>query len=231
MDEPYISIKSWAEEDRPREKLLQKGVSVLSTNELLAILLRSGSDHESALDLGRRILNDCDNDLNQLALLGVRDLMNKYRGIGMAKASSVIAAVELGRRRQPENAGKKITIRSSLDAYHYVRPFLSDLEHEEVWVVYLEHSNQIKGCERLSAGGMNNSIIDVRILFRKVINTKACHIIIAHNHPTGVLAPSVSDEAATEKIRDAGALLDIHLHDHIIVGKGGYYSFMDAGKL
>lgn len=231
MDEQYISIKSWAEEDRPREKLLQKGVSVLSTNELLAILLRSGSDRESALDLGRRILKDCDNDLNQLALLGVRELMNKYKGIGVAKAASVIAAIELGRRRQPDGTGKKITIRSSRDAYHYINPFLCDLGHEEVWIIYLEHSNHIKGCERLSVGGMNNSIIDIRLLFHRVINMKACHIIIAHNHPTGVLEPSINDEAITEKIRKAGALLDIHLHDHIIVGKGGYYSFMDAGKL
>ena len=231
MGEQYFPLKSWAEEDRPREKLLQKGVSVLSTNELLAILLRSGSDKESAIDLSRRILTDCNNDLNQLAMLGVHELMNNYKGIGVAKAASLIAAIELGRRRKPEDSSKKIIVRSSLDAYHYINPFLCDLEHEEVWVIYLEHSNKIKGCERLSAGGMNTSIIDVRILFRKAIDMKACHIIIAHNHPDGVMMPSGSDETVTRKIKEAGELLDVHLYDHLIIGKGHYYSFVDSGKL
>lgn len=226
-----LSIKSWAEEDRPREKLLQKGVASLSVNELLAILLRSGADNESALDLARRILADCDNDLNQLALLGVRELMNKYRGIGIAKAASVIAAIELGRRRKPELRSDLMTVRSSRDAYQYIKPFLSDLDHEEFWVIYLSHSNRIKGSERLSAGGMNNTVIDVRILFRKAMDIKACFIIIAHNHPSGVLMPSSDDESITRKVREAGKLLDILLYDHIIVGDGGYYSFIDADKL
>lgn len=231
MGEQYLSMKSWAEEDRPREKLLQKGVSMLSTNELLAILLRSGTDNESALDLARRILKDCNDDLNQLALLGVRELMNQYKGVGIAKASSVIAAVELGRRRTPEMRKKTMFVRSSRDAYHYINPFLCDLDHEEVWVIYLAHSNHILGNERLSAGGMNNSIIDSRILFRKALNMKACFIILAHNHPTGILNPSTLDEMVTRKIKDAGELLDIRLYDHIIVGHGEYYSFVDHEKL
>lgn len=231
MGEQYLSMKSWAEEDRPREKMLQKGVSMLSTNELLAILLRSGSDHESALDLSRRILKDCHDDLNQLALLGVRELMNQYKGIGIAKASSVIAAIELGRRRKPEMKKKAMFIRSSRDAYHYINPFLCDLDHEEVWVIYLAHSNHILGSERLSAGGMNNSIIDSRILFRKAINMKACFIILAHNHPTGILNPSKLDEMITQKVKEAGELLDIRLYDHIIIGHGEYYSFVDQEKL
>lgn len=231
MGGQYLSMKSWAEEDRPREKMLQKGVSMLSTNELLAILLRSGSDHESALDLSRRILKDCHDDLNQLALLGVRELMNQYKGIGIAKASSVIAAIELGRRRKPEMKKKAMFIRSSRDAYHYINPFLCDLDHEEVWVIYLAHSNHILGSERLSAGGMNNSIIDSRILFRKAINMKACFIILAHNHPTGILNPSKLDEIITQKVKEAGELLDIRLYDHIIIGHGEYYSFVDQEKL
>lgn len=231
MSGQNLSMKSWAEEDRPREKLLQKGVTSLSTNELLAILLRSGADNESALDLARRILSDCDNDLNQLALLGVRDLMNKYRGIGIAKAASVIAAIEIGRRRKPDARKDLMTIKSSHDAYQYIKPFLSDLEHEEFWVIYLTHSNRIKGSERLSVGGMSNTVIDARILFRKAIDVKACFIIIAHNHPSGVLFPSFEDEVITRKIQEAGKLLDILLYDHIIVGNGGYYSFIDAGKL
>lgn len=231
MGGQYIPMSSWAEEDRPREKLLQKGVATLSTNELVAILLRSGGDNESALDLSRRILSDCDNDLNRLALLGVRELMNQYRGIGIAKASSVIAAIELGRRRKPESKKGAMFVRSSRDAYHYINPFLCDLDHEEVWVIYLANSNHIMGYERLSAGGMNTSIIDTRILFRKAINMKACFIILAHNHPTGVLQPSVLDETVTRKIKDAGELLDVRLYDHIIVGNGDYYSFVDEGKL
>lgn len=231
MDGQYLSMKSWAKDEQPREKLLQHGVAALSLNELFAILLRSGVGGESALELARRILADHGNDLNELARCGVRELMNRYKGVGMAKAASIIAAMEIGRRRKPETAGQRLTIRFSQDAYHYVRSFLADLDHEEFWVVYLTHGNRVKGCECLSSGGMSGTVIDVRILFRKALAVKAACLIVAHNHPGGALHPSSCDEAITRKILEGGNLLDIKLCDHIIVGRNGYYSFADEGML
>lgn len=226
MSEQYLSIKSWAEDDRPREKLLQKGVAALSTNELFAILLRSGKGGESALDLARRILSDYNNDLNILARVGVLELVNKYKGIGIAKATSIIAAIEIGRRRIPEVSPGK-TVRSSTDAYAYIAPILKDLDHEEFWVIYLNISNHIKGSERLSSGGMSSTVIDVRMVFRKALDMKACAIIIVHNHPGGSLIPSEYDRAITEKIYEAGKMIDMKLFDHLIVGGNGYFSFVD----
>lgn len=231
MSEQHLSIKNWAEDDRPREKLLQKGVAVLSTNELLAILLRSGVGGESAIGLSRRILNDCGNDLNQLARLGVRELMNKYKGVGVAKAAAVIAAIELGRRRKTESDKDALVIISSKDVYYYIQPLIGDLDHEEFWVIFLNNANRIIGSEKLFSGGMETAVVDVRILFRKVLDIKASSIIVAHNHPSGRVVPSTYDGAITHKIRKAGEILDIRLFDHIIVGGSAYYSFADEGKL
>lgn len=231
MGEQYLPMKYWAGEDRPREKLLQKGVGALTINELFAILLRSGVGGESALELARRILADNNNDLNLLAHRGVRELMNKYKGVGMAKASAIVAAMEIGRRRGPEALSNNSVIRFSKDAYHYIRSFMLDLEHEEFWVIYLTHANRVKGCECLSSGGMESTIIDIRILFRNALEAKATYIIVAHNHPGGTLKPSTYDEMITRKICEGGKLLDIKLYDHIIVGGNAYFSFVDEGLL
>ena len=231
MDEQYLPINKWAEDEKPREKLLQKGAAALSLNELFAILLRSGVGGESALALARRIMAGCNNDLNVLARCQVRELMNRYKGVGMAKAAAIVAAMEIGRRRKPEAFNERITIRFSRDAFDYVRPFLEDLEHEEFWVVYLTHANRVKGCECLSSGGMEGTVIDLRILFRNALHMKATYLIIAHNHPAGTLRPSTYDELITRKIYDAGNILDIKLYDHIIVGGNSYFSFADEGLL
>lgn len=231
MDEQYLPMKYWADDERPREKLLQKGVSALSMNELFAILLRSGVNGESALELARRILSDNNNDLNLLARRGVRELMNKYKGVGIAKSAAIVAAMEIGRRRRPEEMNMRSALRFSRDAYLYIRSFMVDLEHEEFWVVYLSHSNGVKGCECLSSGGMDATVIDVRMLFRNALDIKATYIIIAHNHPGGALQPSTYDEMITRKILEGGRLLDIKLYDHIIVGGDSYFSFADEGLL
>ncbi len=231
MNDVYLPIHSWAEDERPREKMLQKGASVLSINELFAVLLRSGVNGESALELARRILTDNGNDLNELARRGVRELMNTYKGIGLAKATALVAAMELGRRRRPEKAAFTPSVHYSRDAYLYIRSFMEDLEHEEFWVIYLSHANHIKGCGCLSSGGMNSTVIDVRMLFRTALERKATNIIVAHNHPGGNLKPSEYDKVITRKIYQGGKLLDINLYDHIIVGGSSYYSFADEGSL
>lgn len=231
MENEYIPISSWSEDDRPREKMAVKGAAALSTNELLAILLRSGSGGESALDLARRILADCGNDLNRLARLSLDELSSRYKGMGLAKAAAVIAAMELGRRRALAEAGESPVLNTSLDIYNYLRPRMSDLDHEEFWVVLLSGGCRVKGCERLFSGGWDGTMIDVRMLFRRVLESRASAIVIAHNHPSGNLRPSPQDMALTKKVREAGKLLDINLLDHLIVCLGGYYSFADEGTL
>lgn len=231
MDGKYIPISSWAEDDKPREKLLSKGVSALSTNELLAILLRSGSDGESALDLARRVLSDHNNDLNVVARLGVRDFMNVYKGIGVAKAASVIAAFELGRRRGLVGKTDVMTLVSSRDIYELLQPRIGDLDHEEFWVIFLNTGCRVKSCERLFSGGMEGTLVDMRILFRKALEMKARSFVIAHNHPSGNIEPSNQDIELTRKIRKAGDTLDIILLDHLVITSHGFYSFADCGIL
>ena len=231
MDGKYIPISSWAEDDKPREKLLSKGVSALSTNELLAILLRSGSDGESALDLARRILSDHNNDLNVVARLGVRDFMNVYKGIGVAKAASVIAAFELGRRRGLVGKTDVMTLVSSRDIYELLQPRIGDLDHEEFWVIFLNTGCRVKSCERLFSGGMEGTLVDMRILFRKALEMKARSFVIAHNHPSGNIEPSNQDIELTRKIRKAGDTLDIIFLDHLVITSHGFYSFADYGIL
>lgn len=231
MNNQRLSMKLWAEDERPREKLMQNGAAALSLNELFAILLRSGVGGESAVEVARQILADYHNDLNELAHCGIRELMNKYKGVGIAKAASIIAAMEIGRRRLPVGQEQKTIIRFSKDAYHYIRPFMLDLEYEEFWVMYLTRDNRVKGCECLSSGGMDGTVVDVRMLFRNALEMKASSILIAHNHPGGVLLPSSYDEMITRKVQEAGCVMDIKLYDHIIVGADHYYSFADEGLL
>lgn len=227
----YIPMKSWAKDDKPREKLLQKGVASLSTNELLAIILRSGNIGESVLELSRRILSDCGNELNNLAKMSVRELVKKYKGIGVAKAAAIIVAMEIGRRRMQEEVVLTRAISSSAEAYAYIAPILRDLEHEEFWVLFLNRANRILGSECLSVGGMVSTVIDIRVLFRKALEMKATALIVAHNHPGSSLYPSEHDRSVTESIRSAGNLLDIVLHDHLIIAGNNYYSFVDEGIL
>ena len=225
----YLPMKSWAKDEQPREKLLQHGASALALNELFAILLRSGVGGESALELSRRLLADYHHDLNALARCGVRELMNRYKGVGMAKAATIVAAMEIGRRRKSLNETLRPIIRTSQDAYQYVKSFLADLDHEEFWVIYLNHANRILGCESLFSGGIDKTVIDVRVLFRNALERKSVNLIVAHNHPGGTLKPSLQDENITQKITKGGCLLDIKLLDHLIVSPEGYYSFVDAG--
>ena len=231
MADNYIPISSWAEDDKPREKMLLKGVASLSVNELLAILLRSGSGGESALDLARRILADSNNDLNLLARLSVSDFMSRYKGVGMAKAASIIAAMELGRRRALSTVREEPMLTTSRDLYDYLQPLIGDLDHEEFWVMTLSSACRIKSCERLFSGGIESTIIDIRMVFRKVLESKACSVVIAHNHPSGKDRPSAQDIVLTKKVREAGKVLDIVLLDHIIVCPDRYYSFADSGML
>ena len=183
------------------------------------------------MDLARRILADCGNDLNRLARLSLDELSSRYKGMGLAKAAAVVAAMELGRRRALAEAGESPVLNTSLDIYNYLRPRMSDLDHEEFWVVLLSGGCRVKGCERLFSGGWDGTMIDVRMLFRRVLESRASAIVIAHNHPSGNLRPSPQDMALTKKVREAGKLLDINLLDHLIVCLGGYYSFADEGTL
>ncbi|CAM1352533.1 RadC family protein [Tenacibaculum insulae] len=225
-----ISIKSWALDDRPREKLMLKGKSALSDAELVAILIGSGSREESAVSLSKKILISVNNDLNALAKLSIEELM-RFKGIGEAKAISIITALELGKRKQFEEGDTIIKIKSSLDAATIFTPFLEDLEHEEFWVLYLNNSNKVLANHQLSKGGFTATLVDIRLLYKKALKLSAVGIIVAHNHPSGKLAPSKSDIQLTNKIKEAGITLDIKLLDHLIITEKTYFSFADEGIL
>ncbi|MDR1756338.1 MAG: DNA repair protein RadC [Culturomica sp.] len=230
MENTNVPICKLAKDERPREKLQEKGIAALSTSELLAILLRSGIHGESALALSRQILNDCGNRLSELARWNVDAMMKRYHGVGIAKAASLVVAMELGRRRAVEIA-KVVTIHSSSQLFEYVSPWLQDLEYEEFWVVFLNRGNRILGYEKLFMGGMSGTVVDVRILFRRALEMKCSAIIVIHNHPSGTLHPSEYDKQVTTRIREGGKLLDIALYDHIIVSGVSYFSFLDEGLL
>ncbi len=223
------SIKSWAEEDRPREKMLLKGREALSDAELLAILLGSGSKAESAVDLARRILNDIDN----LDTLGKKPLHHllQYKGIGNAKAITVAAALELGRRRQSYNPRKKDKINSSPLAYQLLGSYLSDLPHEEFWVVHLSQRNTVLAKDKISQGGLSATVVDPKLIFSKALRHNAAAIILYHNHPSGQCDPSTEDILLTKRIVHAGYYLSIRVNDHIIVGHDTYYSLRDEGHM
>ena len=225
-----LKIKDWALEDRPREKLLYKGISSLSDAELLAILIGSGSNDKSAVDLAREILNIASNNLNRLGKLDVHDLV-KLKGIGTAKAINIMAALELGRRRKSAEIMESPKIRSSNDVYSIFNPLLADLAHEEFWLLYLNRSNKILSRHKLSQGGISGTITDVRLIIKKAIELLASSIIICHNHPSGNLDPSEADTRITQKIKEAAGYFDISLLDHIIVTDNGYYSYADNGAL
>ncbi len=227
---PKMGIKSWAEEDRPREKLLLKGKGVLSDAELLAILIGSGSREVTAVDLCKQILKHVDNNLNELSKQTVSDLM-QFKGIGEAKAIGIVAALELGRRRQAATAKKRAQIKHSKDAYQLFLPALGDLPHEEFWMLLLNRSNKVIGNERISIGGVAGTVADVKIIFKRAIGQLASSIIVAHNHPSGNLSPSQADIQLTKKMVEAGKLLEVSVLDHLIITENAYYSFADEGML
>lgn len=225
-----VPIKMWAEDDRPREKLISKGKSVLSDAELMAIMIGSGTRKMSAVDLAKHILADNKNDLNEIARLGVVAL-TKYPGIGEARAINIIAALELGRRRQSAESSKKPRVQSSADLFNYIQPIIGDLEHEEIHVILLNNRLDILRHELVSRGGITASLADVRVIMKAAIDAKATHIALCHNHPSGALKPSKHDQLMTTKTVEAGRILDIGVIDHIIVTAAGYYSFADHDML
>lgn len=225
-----LKIQDWAEEDRPREKLLLKGRTSLTDAEILAILIGSGTISLSAVEVAKIILKDVDNDLNKLAKLSVKDLQ-KFRGIGEAKAISIVSALELGRRKKDTEAEKIEKIVVAADAYHLLLPHFVDLPHEEFWILLLNRANQVIKKERISSGGVTGTVVDPKIVFKTALEHLACGIVLAHNHPSGNLKASQEDLALTQKLKDAGNLLDIRLLDHLIITNGGFLSFSDEGIL
>jgi DNA repair protein RadC len=225
-----FSIKSWAEDDRPREKLILKGKSVLSDAELIAILIGSGSRKESAVDLAKKILTSINNNLNKLGKLSINDLM-KFNGIGEAKAVSIITALELGRRRRLEEAQKSSKITSSKDVFNLMQPIIGELPYEEFWILFLNNSNKVLFKEQLSKGGLTGTVVDVRVVFNKAIALLSTAIILCHNHPSGKLQPSNADKLITNKLKAAGETLDIKVLDHLIVTENAYFSFADESLM
>lgn len=223
------SIKAWAEDDRPREKLLNKGCAALSDAELIAILIGSGNREMSAVELSQIILRDVENDLTHLAKLSLHDLM-KYKGIGEAKAISVVAALELGRRRKAESKSVRVKVNNSRVVYEEFY-HLSDLNHEEFWVMLLKRNNEVIDKVKVSSGGVSGTVADSRLIFKAAIERLASAIILVHNHPSGNLKPSQNDIDLTNKLKTSGKMLDIPVLDHIIVSDAGYYSFADEGML
>lgn len=224
-----LSIKEWAEEDRPREKLLLKGVSTLSDSELIAILIGSGNSEQSAVELGKSILNEADNDLNKLARMSVTDLIQKFKGIGEAKAVTIVAALELGRRRKAVESVKRRKITSSRIAYEEFVPKLTDLNHEETWVLLTDRSNRVVTEVQVSRGGISGTVVDVRLILREALKYYASGIFLGHNHPSENCRPSPQDTQITKKLKEAAHWMDIVLLDHIIVCGDRYFSFADEG--
>jgi DNA repair protein RadC len=223
-------IKDWSEDDRPREKLFLKGRTVLSEAELLAILIGSGNQKDSALGISRNVLSQAKNNLALLSQLSVQHLL-KVRGIGKAKAAVIIAAMELGRRRRGVNNFEKKQLSSSRSVFDLMQPLIGELEHEEFWILLLNNANKMQYKWKLSVGGITAALVDVRLIYKKAIERGATSMILCHNHPSGNLMPSQSDIMLTKKVIKGGAILDIKVLDHIIVAEQGYYSFADEGNL
>jgi len=226
----YKSIKNWSKDERPREKLVNYGARYLSNSELVAILIRIGTPNKSAVEVARELLASWDNDLDKLGKADVKQL-TKIKGVGPAKAITIAAAMELGRRRSAGVAEEMPIIRSSKDVFQILGPHLSDLKHEEFWVLYLNRSNKVIHKEQLSSGGLTATVVDQRMIFRTALSHLATSIILMHNHPSGSLKPSDQDKQITRKIAEGGKSLDITLLDHVIVGDGKFYSFADEGLM
>lgn len=227
---PYISIKNWSEEDRPREKLLHKGKKSLTKAELIAILLGSGSRNESAVDLSKRLLNEQNNRLKTMAKMSVQQLMH-YKGIGEAKAVSITAGLELANRMMEEEGLELDKVNSSSSVYTIMKPLLGDLPHEEFYLIYLNNSNKVIYKYPLSRGGMTGTVVDIRIALKKALEHNAVSLIMVHNHPSGKLQPSHADKQLTRKLKQGAELLDLKVLDHVIVTENAYFSFADEGLI
>lgn len=224
------SIKSWKVDDRPREKLLIKGASALSDAELIAILLGSGNREQTAVGLSKNILSSVENKLSFLAKVSIPKLM-EFKGIGEAKAISIVTALELGKRRNLELAMETLVIKSSRSIFEVMQPIIGDLSHEEFWVIYLNNSNKIVSKAQMSKGGITGTLVDVRLLFKQALELSATAVILVHNHPSGMLTPSQADKRLTIKIKNAGTVLDIKVLDHLIITEKAYFSFADSSEL
>ena len=228
MENNHFPIRNWSEDDKPREKLMLKGKSVLSDAELIAILIGSGSRNESAVDLSKRILASVQNNLNALGKLSMTQLMN-FKGIGEAKAISIMAAMELGRRRRAEEAMELDKVTSSKSVFEIMQPIIGELPHEEFWILYLNNSNKVLSKVQLSVGGITGTLVDARLVFKMALEKGATALILCHNHPSGTLIPSDADKQLTKKLKTAGDSLDINVLDHLIVTERNYFSFADEG--
>lgn len=226
----HITIKSLSEDDRPREKLVSLGRQNLSDAELLAIILNSGSRTETAVQLAQRILNAYGNDINLIAKQSITEL-KKFKGIGLVKASNINAAFELGRRRTDAGQPEKQKIVTSGEAYQFLHKKLTDLPHEEFWILLLNRANRLIKAECISKGGVSGTVVDVRLILKPALESLASGIILCHNHPSGQVNPSQEDVILTKKIKDSAKLMGISLLDHLVIGDSGYFSFMDEGLL
>jgi DNA repair protein RadC len=225
-----LKITSWSPEDRPREKLLLKGTSALSDAELIAILIGSGTANLSAVEVSKKMLLQVNNNLHELGRLSVKDLM-KTKGIGEAKAITILAAIELGRRRKETELEEKPKIQASRDAFQLLYPQLMDLPHEEFWILLTNRASRVIKAKRISEGGVAGTVADPKIIFKLALEELASGIIVAHNHPSGNLTPSQSDIDLTKRLKEAGRFLEIQLLDHLIVAGNRYYSFADEGMI
>jgi DNA repair protein RadC len=230
-DDKRLTIREWAEDDRPREKMLRKGAQSLSDAELLAILIGSGNRDESAVELSRRIMRECKDNINELAQLSIADLCKRFKGIGEAKAITIMAALEIGKRRKTSEILERKKITSSLDLFNLFESQLVDLPHEEFWIGLLNGANKVIEIKRLTQGGSRQTVVDIPMLLKMALEKSAQALVVAHNHPSGQNRPSHEDEQITRRIKVGCEAIGITLLDHIIIARGAYYSFADEGKM
>lgn len=230
-DDKRLTIREWSEDDRPREKMARKGAISLSDAELLAILIGSGNRDESAVELSRRIMRECGDNINELARLTISDFCKRFKGIGEAKAITIMAALELGKRRKTSEVLQRRKIRSSIDLFELFEPNLQDLLHEEFWVTLLDGANKVIETRRITQGSQNQTVVDLPAVLRIALEKSALGIAVAHNHPSGQNRPSGEDEKITKRVNDGCKAVGINFLDHIIIAQGKYYSFADEGKI
>jgi len=227
-----LNINQWAEEDRPREKMERLGAAALSNAELLAILIGSGSTDESAVDLMKRVMTDCGNNLNTLGKMSVRELTSgRYKGLGPAKAITILAACELGKRRQAERAAERERLDSAVAIYEYMHPKMQDLSEEEAWALLMNQNCKLIKAERLSHGGITETAVDVRLIMKSALLANATVLALCHNHPSNNARPSGDDDRLTKRVKDACATMRLHFLDHLIITDGAYYSYSEEGRL
>jgi DNA repair protein RadC len=228
---PKLRVKDWSPDDQPREKLLAKGSSALSNAELLAIIIASGNRDETSVELAQRVLQSAGNSINQLGKYSVKQLIFNFKGIGVAKAVGIVAALELGKRRTAEKVVENVEIICSSQIYEYFLPYLGDLPHEELWALFLNNKNHILGSKKISQGGIGDAPTDLRLIYHEALLMHATGLAISHNHPSGNINPSAQDINLTENLKQGLKTIGLRLIDHIIIGGGKYYSFYDEGKV